>query len=165
VATSTLAKSESNTEDDPNLDKKGKGRLAPNGRYVVMEESGNRSEKGVDDMENVDNHQETAARTVPLPHNGKIEFTRTLYDFPRDPSLTPQYEMYRRAHPSEISEPTEFTAYLRDAGPVSKAPERVRFTLPTVEESVEALHALHNPKEMESKRPTLPRLTKPGTVP
>ena len=159
VATSPYAMSARDTEVE---DTKQTAKLVANGQYIVMAESGNRSKKGVDDLDNAN-----TARLVPEnPRNTQPEpvvYTKTLYDFPRDPSTTPRIEMYRRAHPSEVSAPMEFAAYLRDVGPASNRQGKVRFDLPTVEESMETLQALHTTAEMKTKRnPPVPTLRAAG---
>jgi hypothetical protein len=143
VATSPIATSEGESEEKEESDKRQRAHLAPNGRYVTLEQSGLRSEKGVGNREKV---------TLAVPPNDKNSAnTRTLYDLPKDPSTTPRPEAYRRAHPSEISKPTEFAAYLRDAGPATDKQVRVRFNLPTVEESMETLQALYHTKDTKVK--------------
>jgi hypothetical protein len=78
------------------------------------------------------------------------EYTRTLYDYPRDQQSL-RIEVYRRAHPAEVSAPTEFISYLRDEKPELRKRKRMRFMLPT-EESTETLHALHITTKMEEIR-------------
>jgi hypothetical protein len=110
-------------------------KLAPNGRYLQMSESGIHSEKGGEYAEN--------ARPVP-------ETTRILYDYPRNPTF--RHEMYRRAHPTEVSKPMEFTAYLRIAKPTNMKHKELRFHLPTVEELTETLQALYIPTKTSPRQ-------------
>ena len=146
-------------------------KLMANGRYVVMIENENRSEKGVKRIEErieepdkstflARNVQEEPDKSTSLARNVQVrfektqptvEYTRTLYDTLRDTAT--RSESYRQAHPSEISEPTEFTTYLRDAGPAPKSKKKARLDLPTVEESMETLYAdtLYNSLSPENR--------------
>jgi hypothetical protein len=129
VATSHYAVSVVDTEDEDEVKRKAKPKLAANGRYILMEESESRSEEGGNSKEKT--------RIVPNPKN-----TRTLYDTPRDTLTTFRIEMYRQAHPTEVSKLTEFLAYMRDAIPMPRKHKKPKVKLPTVEESMEAMHAL-----------------------
>jgi hypothetical protein len=147
VATSPYAASVEDVEDEEEEKARARPKLAANGRYVLMSESEIRSERGERDQK--------IARDVPK------EYTRTLYDYPKDPS-TDQFEMYRQAHPSEISDPTEFTTYLRDVKPAIGKRKELRFNLPTVAESTETLQALHDELETKGKPEAMTARTTPG---
>jgi hypothetical protein len=70
--------------------------------------------------------------------------------------------MYRQAHLSEISDPTEFTTYLRDVKPAIGKLKELRFNLPTVVESTEMLQVLHNKLETKGKPEAVTARTTPG---
>jgi hypothetical protein len=150
VATSRYATSVVIAEDKDEVKAKAKPKLAANGRYVTISKSVIRSEEGGNDK--------TGARIVqdkPETQSTSTESTRTLYDYPRDPSTTSRIEVYRQAHPAEVSAPKEFMAYARDAIPTPERRTRPKITLPTVEESTEALHALTTTTKDETPGPTV----------
>ena len=144
VATSPYAISVESPEDEKETETK--HRLASNGRYVLMSKSVIRSERGGE----IPDEDEVPARSVLKMLEKQPEsiiFTRTLFDYPKIPS-PPRNEVYRRATPEEVSKPTEFIAYMRDAKPVPKGYKKTRFSLPE-QQPLETLHAV-NPA-MESK--------------
>jgi hypothetical protein len=144
VATSHYAASVADMEDEDELKMKAKLKLAANGQYILLAESEIRSEKGGNDQKN--------ARFMP---EKLTEATRSLYDYPKNPS-TPQIEVYRQAHPAEVSNPIEFLAYMRNAKPLSTIRKKLRLKLLTVDELTEALYALSTPAENETRKEQRP---------
>jgi hypothetical protein len=76
---------------------------------------------------------------VPEKYKKPTEFIRTLYDFPRNMKATSQVEMYRKAHPAEISDLVDIVTYLQEVKITPKKQENLRINpLPT-----EVMAALH----------------------
>jgi hypothetical protein len=76
--------------------------------------------------------------------------------------MTSRIEVYRQAHPAEISDPTEFSAYMRDAKPTPMRRKEPKLKLPTVDESMETLHALSATTVVETKQGRTPLPRPPG---
>lgn len=145
------------TEDEDEAKAKAKPKLAANGRYVLMSESEIRSKEGGKEWSKAQIVQgKSHKQSVPT------EATRSLYDYPKDPSTTPRIEVYRQAHPAEISEPTEFLAYVRDTKLTPERCSKPNIILPTVEESTETLHALAATAKIDANETPLSRLPRNG---
>ncbi len=124
VATSPYAISVKDSEDSRDVVAEVKPKLAANGRYVILDNSVIRSERGELDPEN----EQT---TQPKP-------TVNLYDNPTRAN-TSRIETYRLARPEEQSEATDFAAYLRDYSLLPGKHKKLRSELPPVQEATRAL--------------------------
>ena len=113
-----------------------------------MSKSVIRSERG---GETPDEDEVPARSVLKMPEKQPIIFTRTLFDFPKIPS-PPRNEIYRRATPEEVSKPTEFMAYMRDARPAPEGYKKTRFRLPE-QQPLEALHAVNQAQESKVVQP------------
>ena len=140
TAAATIATSQDAIDEDETI-RREIPKISANGRYITLSKSTTCSERGVLDT-----------KPKSSKNSASIITDRILYDNPED-VITPITEAYRLAHPDEVSEPTEFSAYIRDTDLKPEKNRNVWFSLPSIEEATEVLATIEAPAKIRKPVP------------